>query len=174
MENLSPVSLVDVIALAAIALGAVRGYFRGLSGELARVISLVAAFVLGLRCYEPLAQWVLAHTRIAEENAPVAAFIITVLAAIVCLFLLRYVLKRIMKVVIEDRADKIGGVIAGLLRSVIMVLIVFLALNLWPNERLNSMFGEESLIGRLVRKVAPSAREYVEDQVQDDADMAVE
>jgi len=168
MENLPPVSLVDVIAFAAVALGAVRGYFRGLSGELARVISLVAAFALGLRFYGPLSEWVLAYTRIAEENAPVAAFIITVLAAVVCLFLLRYLLKRVMKIVIEERADKTGGVIAGLLRTSVMVLIVFLALNLWPNERLNRIFGEESLIGRLVLKAAPRAREYVEERVQDE------
>jgi membrane protein required for colicin V production len=170
MENLPPVSLVDVIAFAAVALGAVRGYFRGLSGELARVISLVAALVLGLRFYRPLAEWVMAYTRIAEENAPIAAFIITVLTAVVCLFFLRYLLKRIIKVAIEEGADKIGGVIAGLIRSVVMVLIVFLALNLWPDERLNRAFGEESLIGRLVLKAAPRARAYVEDRVQDEAD----
>ena len=174
MENVSPVSLVDVIALAAIALGTVRGYFRGLSGELARVISLVAAFAIGLRFYEPLAEQVMAYTRISGENAPVAAFIITVAAAIVCLFLMRFVLKRIMKVVIEERADKVGGVIAGLLRSVLVVLIVFLALNLWPNERLNRVFGEESLIGRVVLKAAPRAREYVEGQVQHEEDAVAE
>jgi len=174
MEDLPPVSLVDVIALAVVALGSVRGFFRGLSGELARVISLVAAFVLGARFYRPLAGLVTVHTRISEENAPVAAFIFTILAAAVCLFVLRFLLKRIIKVVIEERADRIGGVIAGLLRSSTLVLIVFLALNLWPDEELNRTFGQDSLIGSLVLKAAPRAREYVQEKVQAEGNAAGE
>ena len=49
-----PPSLVDLVALAVVAIGGIVGLIRGLSGELARLISTVVALLLGLRFYRPI------------------------------------------------------------------------------------------------------------------------
>jgi len=148
-------NLVDVIALGVIAIGMLQGYFRGFSGEIARLVGLAVAFFLGLRFYQPIGQWFFAHTRLADEPARALAFLGTVLAATLCMLIVRKVLKRIMQVAIEKGPDRAGGVLLGAVRAGVVVVIVFLALNLWPNETLNRMFGEESLIGRGLLRVFP-------------------
>jgi len=154
--NAAPtLNLVDVIALGIIALGMVQGYFRGFSGEIARLVGLAVAFFLGLRFYQPIGQWVFAHTRLADEPARALAFLGTVLAATLCMLVVRKVFKRVMQVATEKGTDRAGGVLLGAGRAGVVVVIVFLALTLWPNEYLNRTFGEESLIGRGLLRVLP-------------------
>jgi len=159
MEASLDLNLVDVIAFGVVALGMVQGYFRGFSGEIARLVGLVAAFVLGLRFYQPLGEWVFAYTRLAGQPARALAFLVTVGVATLCMLIVRKTLKRIIQVAIEKGPDRVGGVLVGAVRAGIVVLIVFLALNLWPNEYLNRTFGCESLIGRGIHRLFPAFSE---------------
>lgn len=163
MNWLSSPNLIDIVALVVVVLGAFQGWLRGLSGELARLISVVVAFVLGIYFYRPFGAWFLENTRLSIQAADTLAFVVTVLAAAVVMVLLRVVLKRIMKVVIEEKFDKACGVAAGLLRAWVLVAVVFLAMNLWPNTYLNRKFGEESIIGRQVLRLVPELRGAVEE-----------
>ena len=47
-------NLVDIVALALIALGSIHGFIRGLSGELSHLIGMLVAFIFGMWCKEPL------------------------------------------------------------------------------------------------------------------------
>lgn len=160
-------NVVDAVAIFVVCLSVVHGLRRGLSGELAAVVSVVAALLLGLQFFEPLGSWVEVHTRLAGQAARAMAFVITVLASIVALILTRYALKRIMRVAIEPEADKIGGAVAGLVRACAAVVILFLVMNLWPHKYLNRKFGEESLIGRVMLRCVPELRA---EQGEDEAD----
>jgi uncharacterized membrane protein required for colicin V production len=155
-------NVLDIIALILVALGTFQGFRRGLSGELAGLVSVVIAFLIGITFYVPFGVWFAEHTRLDEESARVVAFVVTVLVAGALLVLLRLVLSLVMKVVVEKKVDKVGGCIAGFVRSLVLVLTVFLIMNLCPHEYLNMHFGEKSLVGRLVVKCTPVLREKVE------------
>jgi len=159
MQSLPAPNVVDIAVLIIVVASAIVGIRRGLSGELAHVVSLVVAFILGLYCYSPFSLWIIDHTRLTYQPARALAFITTVLAAAVAMILLRSLLKRIMKVAIEQGIDKAAGCVAGFVRSCIFVIIVVLIMNMWPNDYLNRVFGEESIIGTVVLKCMPSLRE---------------
>lgn len=163
MDSLTPFNIVDIIALGVLALGAFLGYRRGLSGELARLISIVVAFVLALVFYRPVGAWVFEHTRLEPRPAQAVAFAATVVGALAAMVVLRIVLKRVMQVVFEETTDEFGGSVAGLVRTALVVIVFFMMVNTWPHEYLNEQFGEESVIGRLVLKYAPQVRAKLED-----------
>ncbi len=144
-------NLVDIVALSLIALGSLHGFIRGLSGELSHLISLIASFIFGIWFYEPFGMWLSANTRLTAQPAHALAFIATILVALIILLCLRYFLRTIMKVVIEEKFDRIGGLVAGLLRSTIIVVIIFVFMNLIPHEYLNQEFGDDSIIGSFIK-----------------------
>jgi len=144
-------TLIDISTLVLIALGTIHGCFRGLSGELAHVLSIIAAFVFGLWFHHPFALWMMDNTRLGARPAQALAFTTTILSALMVMFCLQFGFRRIMKVVIEENFDKIGGGIAGFIRSCLVVVIIFILFNMWPHEYLNRKFGDESMIGSFLR-----------------------
>lgn len=157
-------NIIDIAAIAIVALGIIQGYRRRLSGELAHLISVVAAFGIGLFFFRPVGNWFTEHTRLTDQGAHVVAFVATMLASVIVMAILRIALGRMMKVVIEPEVDRTGGAVAGFVRASVFVLIVFIIMNMWPHDFLNRIFGEESLIGTGVVKCMPALREAVEEQ----------
>lgn len=147
-DLLIPLSAVDIAAVILMLLCAIRGLRRGLSGELASALSLLSAFVLAMYFWRPLLSWIEENTLLEQGSAKAAAFVATFFLGLVLILVLGALLKRIISVAIKDEADKVGGFFAGIVRSVVIVAIVFLLMNLVPSEYLNRKFGEESLIGR--------------------------
>jgi uncharacterized membrane protein required for colicin V production len=160
-------SVIDIIALVLVVLGAIVGYRRRLSGELAHVVSIVAALLLGLFFHRPIGLWLSENTRLSEPGARAAAFIATTLVAAVTLILVRAVLRRVMRVVMEEEADKTAGCVAGAIRAAVVVLIVFIFMNMVPHDYLNKVFGERSVIGRMVLACMPSLREAIDEGLQE-------
>jgi uncharacterized membrane protein required for colicin V production len=157
VEALPSLSAVDVVALGVLALGGLHGYLRGLSGELAQLAAVVGGLVCGLWMHAPLAERTAAATRLEGRPAQAVAFAASVAAAFAVVLLLRALLKPVMRVIVEERFEKPGGVVAGLLRGGAVVVLVFVLLNLWPHPYLNRTFGETSLFGSLIRRHLPAA-----------------
>lgn len=148
-------SIIDICAIILIALGAIHGLIRGLSGELSHFISILAAFIFGLWGQRPFAMWLLDNTNLDEKSAQALAFIAIILTALIIFIFLQYMLKKIIQIVVEDKFDRILGAFAGLVRSIIVVIIIFIAMNLVPHDYLNMKFGEESIIGSAIKPYIP-------------------
>jgi len=153
---------VDVAALVAVLLGVAQGFRRRLSGELARLVSCAAALAAALLLFRPLGDWLSRHTRLEQDAGRTTAFVLSAAAAFGLLLLLRLALKKLMQVAFEPLTDRVGGCVAGGLRATVVALIVFLAMNLWPHEYLNRVFGAESFAGRAVLRMIPFARREIE------------
>ena len=170
MQSLAFISIVDLVALVFILLSSIVGYIRGLSGEIARLVGMVAACVVGVVTYEPAAAWLAAHSHLEERLARALTFAVIVLTSIVVMFVLRFVCKHVMRLVIDESFDKKGGMLAAVLHSSLFVFMVFVAMNLWPSEALNRKFGEESVIGRLTVRMMPVLKEQVEQKLEERKD----
>ena len=94
-------NIIDILAGGLIAVGTVHGLMRGLSGELSALLSILVAFIFTAWFHSPLALWMVAHTRLDGRGAQTLAFVTTIVAALVILLLVRFGLRRIMRVVIE-------------------------------------------------------------------------
>jgi uncharacterized membrane protein required for colicin V production len=159
MHGLPPVSVVDAAAAVIVLLGLLNGVRRGLSGELAGLVGSVAAFLFGLTTYRRVAVWLADHTRLAGAAAGATAFLVVICGALLTMFVIRYLLRRILRVVVEKNMDRIGGGIAGLVTTGVVTAVAFIVFNLWPNSYLNRKFGEESLLGALLIRSMPALRE---------------
>jgi uncharacterized membrane protein required for colicin V production len=157
--DIPPLSTVDVVALILIAIGGIQGFFRGLSGEIARLVGVVLAFVAGLSLHGTVGEWMAANTKLSDQSAHSLAFIATIILAIIIMILLRIVLKNIVKLVFAEGFDKGAGIIAGLLRMSVIVCTIFVIMNLIPHDYLNRVFGEESIIGQVVRQYVPTIKD---------------
>ncbi len=159
--------IIDICAVVLIILGIFMGYRRRLSGELARLISMIVAFCLGTVIYQPIAIWMLEHSRLEGRGAQSVAFIATMIVSIIVMVIVRIFLKRIMRVVIEEESDKVCGAIAGGIRGSIFVIVLFLVANIVPHDYINYHFGEASYIGRTVSRCIPKLTEAIEDKINE-------
>ena len=164
MDSLSIANIIDLACVAVLIAGAIAGMIRGLSGELAQLCGSVAALVFGLWAFNPLSAWLLERPELRDE--PDAARVLTLLALLLAasaiLIFLQFGLQRLFKVAVPAGADKVLGLAAGLAKWAVIIVIVFLVMNLWPNDALNSLFGEKSLIGRQVAGLMPMIEEEAE------------
>jgi len=163
MGNLPPLNLVDIIAVVMIGLGALRGYFRGLSGEFARLVGLLAAFAVGVLFHAPVGTWIRDVTRLSGPAAMATAYLLLVVVAVTVMAIVGSLLKRLIQVVIARRLDRNLGLVMGAAKSAVLVAIIVLAAQLWPTEACQRHFLTESAVGTLLHSAMPSVRKALED-----------
>lgn len=156
MEQWRTPNLVDVAALIFLLLGVAGGYRRRLSGELAPMVSSVAAVVAAYYGFASVAEWLRAHSALSGQTARAVAFSSVATVVFLSMLILRSIFGKVMKVVIEDRTDRALGCLAGLIRSIAMTAIVFAVVLMTGQPYLHRQFGEESVIGRQLIRSFPS------------------
>lgn len=156
-------NMVDVVAAILLVIGVWRGFRRGLSGELAKLISLVVMMVAGWQFYQPLSER-LGGTRLSSEGAQLAAFLGTVIAAGLAMWLLWLVLRHLMEFKFKTPLEQIGGMAAGATRTLILFSIIVVCMALTPIPYFRRVFGEESLLGSVImRDAVPVYRQVAEE-----------
>ncbi len=162
MEQIRSFNIVDIIALIIILLGSIRGLIRGLSAEIAGFISTITALCMGLYFFRPFGSWFLENTRLTKWSAHAVAFVVTIIAAIIAMALLRSAMKYIIKIVVNPKADRLGGLIAGFISSSIIIIIIFMTVNMLNDKYWNRIFKEKSFIGSMVGNCIPPLEEIEE------------
>ncbi|MDD5676762.1 MAG: CvpA family protein [Kiritimatiellae bacterium] len=152
---------VEVGALVLVLWEFLWGLKRGLSGEFLRLIGTMIILIAGLRFYQTLGRLLVANTRLSEnpELALVAAFLLIVVCFALLFFILRLILRILMSVKFNDKIDRPGGGLVGLLRGVLMVILCVYAIGLWPHEYMRDVVRRQSITGRTVFQYAPWAIE---------------
>lgn len=154
-------TVVEVGALVLVLWEFLWGLKRGLSGELSRLISTVVVLIVGLRFYQALGRMLADNTRLSEdpELALAVAFLLIVVCFALLFLILRLILRLLMSVKFNDKIDRPGGGIAGILRGVLMALLCVYAIGLWPHEYLQNAVRKQAIVGRAVFQYAPRAIE---------------
>ena len=147
-------SILDICVAFFLAAGLFSGVCRGLSGELARVASVLVVAWAGFRFYPALSDALLAHTRITSEASPALAFFLILLAGLAGFIMLRHLLKRLLQPAFHGMVERIGGALAGLLRCTILLLAAFFFCSLAPAEYVRHYVLESSLSGKLYLQYA--------------------
>jgi len=154
-DHISLFNLVDVLAFIVIAFGMLLGARRGLSGELAGMVSSMIGFILGVVFFGPVVEWMTEHSRLGTQSARMVSFIVVFLIVFAIMLVVRLILKLLLKFAIEKKSDRWGGALAGMVKSLVVVLAVFLIMIMSPGESLRRMFGKESMIGSLLLRAIP-------------------
>jgi len=119
-------NIIDIVALAGIALSALMGVLHGLTGELARLCGVGAGALAGYytaRLWQSLAaQW------FTEEAARMQRGIVVVVAILVTVVVTSAVtwriVKRFLRLILQQPADGILGGVFGTVRGAVVVLFL--------------------------------------------------
>ena len=153
MDIVSQLNFIDIVVLAYLLFGLIMGIKHGLSGEIARMVSLAVALCLSMYFYDVAGDFILKHTRLEEPAAHYLAIILLFFGGLLGMFLLRLLLKLILEFTFKGPIERLGGALAGLLRTSIMCSVALFFLGICPNDFIHRYVAEESLSGSFVNDV---------------------
>jgi uncharacterized membrane protein required for colicin V production len=142
---------IDVLFGLFVILFGVAGLFRGLVGELARLITFIF-LVCGFAVFFPsLTQLAARHWNTFPPVAiQVLVGIILWLSSILVFFALRFLLNKLFFERLSALANKLCGALMGMLSGALLGLCVLSIVSLVPHETSYRMLSEKSIVGSWV------------------------
>ncbi len=139
---------IDILFFGFVLFSAVRGLRRGLSGELAHILTVIIMLSVICFLYPSLSQgaariWSYLPTAAVQT----ALIIVMVLTAFLLFCTVRAMFKQLFKARMDAAVDHMSGCGVGALRGAVIGLAVISALSLLPSERLYETLSEKSVVG---------------------------
>lgn len=119
---------VDWLVLAAVALGAYRGYKTGVLRQAVSILGWVVGFILALQLMDAAGQALETSLPVDETLAPVVGFVLVLVAVRLGLFLLRQAFESILNAFHLSFLNRAGGGVVGAFQGVLVVSLLFLVL----------------------------------------------
>lgn len=143
------------------------GCFRGISGHIAHVIGLVAATFAGFSMFGGIHSASASYFKESRVAATISAVVVTLLIAAAILLLLRFVLRRILQLVVKQPFDSLLGAVASALQAFLILAAIFSCVSLLPDCAFRRAMLESSwtgrhvtaAVGRLVPAIGGNAKE---------------
>ena len=151
---------VDWSFWAIVVLGACYGLWRGLSHELAVLLSYVFAILVTRLAYEPLANWLGRILSWSPDILRLTAVLLSLAAAILLMWGVRLVFGKIMSFAFKGWLERGGGLLAGAFRWGILGILLLHILSLLPSAGLQRAILYDSVTGR---ELIPCAAETYND-----------
>ncbi len=145
-------NIVDGVAAVFLLAGFIGGIRRGLSGELARAVSLVASVLAATTYARPLAERFCGTCNLDARLAVLLAFAAILAGVYVLIQTVRMLLGRLMEFHFRGPVERLGGGLAGMARAGAVVAVILLVLSLAPDDNLRRLVAEESVAGRLATR----------------------
>lgn len=152
VEWFARLSIMDMVLLLLLLISGVRGLLRGLSGELAHLLSFVALTAGFIYALPPAVHYLEERYGMSLFNARTLAGIVLLLAVIGIFFLLREGLAALVKAGLNAVMDKLLGLTTGLLRGGCLILVFLVLLRLVPMAEIQTVVFEQSRIGNRVKR----------------------
>jgi len=158
---LPEINWVDIIVLIFLIRGSYIGFVSGFSVEIFKILGAFLATILALSCYKGIGIWLAAHSFL---SLPVANFL-----SFLCLFCLLLFLVRAFRVVVFKILhlqliagfESWGGLIFGIMRSLILASLFLFMLTLLPVDYIRNSVEKNSLTGLHLKQLAPQIMSFV-------------
>ncbi len=156
--DLSSVQLnaIDMAFLIVVIWETVLGIKRGFTKELPRFLGTAIVFLTSLWGYRIVGSWLIAHTRLSEQQELSYAISYIVIAVLVaaCIIILRTLISLLLTIKFNDSIEKPFGGTAGFLRALLISLHLIFMAGLLPNEEIRTSV-DTSMAGRATFKAVP-------------------
>jgi uncharacterized membrane protein required for colicin V production len=156
------------IAVAAVALGlGIRGLTRGLSGELAHLVSSLLMGALFIFVFHPAATQLVDDYGLSLWLARTCAVAFIMLATLGFFFLSGFIFKSLIKLGISAVGDKIAGLFCGILHGLLVMIVVLVLAYTIPHDGFYRRVYVNSHSGRFVdQKIMPIADRYLHKPIE--------
>jgi len=117
----------DIVVGVILAYGFVRGLFRGLVKEVSSIVGVLGGFLAAYSFYGIISGY-LSGVVSSSTYRNLLAFLIIFCAVVVLVNVLAIIIKYLLKIVFLGWVDRLGGVVFGCIKGVLIVSVLFLAL----------------------------------------------
>lgn len=157
LGNLDSADWLDLGVLLTILACTLLGAFRGFSGEIAGLVTLMAALCGGIYLHRWIFNKTGGFSELTNDTSMTTALVFAALTLLLILgmFILRRLLRGFIRLVVDQPADSLLGSTVGSARGAVMVLIVFTVVAMSPRDDLRRLFLDESRSGKLLSSVIP-------------------
>ncbi len=166
-------SIVDLIIVAPLLIGAYYGYKKGLLLEIVALLALVVAVVGGMRLLEWSTATLKQYITGADQWLPVLAFIIIFILIILLVNLLGRAVKKVLDLTLFGFIDNLAGMALGVIKWAFVLSFLIWMANTFqidlPKEQL-----ETSLIYPYIASIAPTAVTWAIDVLPIDDDLVAQ
>lgn len=157
MESLTQINLnpMDYVFIGLGLLFTIKGLLKGLSHELAGVVIAVLAICCSLFFYQPVARWIMDHTRLEGTAALVSGFAGSLFVLWLGLKLAGMLIQAIMEMTFTPAVERFGGLFAGFAKATMLTSVVLMTVRLSGHDYLQRHLLVESSIGRFGNQHLP-------------------
>ena len=152
---------IDITILVILGLAVIMGFKKGLVQEIVGIVALIVSFFLALKLHPAAAGGLVKlFPKMPPHLAPTIGFVVMFLAAFGAITLAGWLMHKLIKATPLDLADKLGGMVVGLLKGAVVVSILLLLLTFLPLPKDVNQKLDRSGMVRSMRKVAPWVYEH--------------
>ncbi len=155
------VGWVDVVFMLFVVLGMFSGYRHGLAKETLKVISTVGALMVAFYFYDPMGIWIKRNAFLPQGlGMPVAFFVLLTFSTIFFYYAL-LLLGQLAEVRFAHVLDKIGGLLLGFGRYVVIFSLFSTILLLLNMSFISKSYSKNSMVGPFISTLAPNLYKQV-------------
>ena len=167
---MTPGNWIDIACAAFAAILVVIGCFRGISGHIAQFIGLVCATLAGFSLFGGIHAACASYFKGGHVAAAVTAIVATLLVSAAVFLLVRFVLRRILQLVVKQPFDAIFGALASALQAFLILAFVFACVSLLPDCAVRRTMRESTWTGRhitpIVERMVPAVAGMAKDSAK--------
>ena len=153
---ISRINWVDVLAVILLVRMGYIGFRLGLGAELLKLAGLTSGFLTGFRYYQQAGDGLAQRMFLSTEWASVLALGAMVIAVYFLVTRSARLLEKVVQVNFEKKLSQIGGLLAGVVRGVLVSSVVLVACQQLPAPTMQESIQKHSLSGPMVSRVAPA------------------
>ncbi len=146
--NLPDFNVVDYIALGIILVWTITGIRKGLTGQIAFLLTGIIVLSAAVHGYVPCRDWLITHFTLPIELARIMTIGIVVFVPVIVVLLIYRMMDYVLKVTFTKWLDRLGGALFGMASAVAFVFLALVLLNLLPPDLRPPGIGQESWFGR--------------------------
>ncbi len=152
----------DLILLALIGVGTVRGYFTGASRQLVSTVGWLVAFVLGAALMGPVGATVVESLGASERTAPVVGFVVVFALALGAVAAVGHAFRKALEAIKLGGLDKLLGAVFGGLKTALGLSVFLMVTGYSPLPGgspwlISEETREQSTLYEPVQALAPAA-----------------
>ena len=143
--------IIDIILSVILFLFLLNGLRKGLIASVLGIFGLIIIIILIARFSKPLQNMLIIELGLQEILAVAISYVLIVLVITLTIRLISFLLKKLMSVLNLGCADRILGMIFGLINGVLIIAILLLALDLTPLKKHLPKYTKDSVIIGYIR-----------------------
>lgn len=137
------------------------GFTLGLSSELVKLTGVIGGFFLSFQYYQIVGDAFSSRTPLSVEWAGALVMVGLFVVGYLLLTKVLRLLEKLMQMTFQPTLSKVGGLLAGVFRAVLVTSVVLVVCQQLPSSYLNAAIEEHSLSGQTISRVTPALYDAV-------------